>query len=272
MAVGDDSRANDKPIKLTDFTESSDREDELDETIWSANLNISRNDLSDRLSFGLNPNATDAYDPWLDTPHAPVSASNTFISASFIHDDWQPSALGRLSEEYRGQDDDGFESWDIEIIQDEAGEISLVLDDIVESIPFEYFVYADIGNTRYDLREEGEVRFFAAEREIIQILLTTSETSVGEREDAIPTEYSIRSVYPNPFNPTLHISVALPEATTLHTQVYDMLGREVATIDHGRLAAGYHQFNWDAQVPSGIYFVRISSAEWNDVRKVMLMK
>ena len=74
----------------------------------------------------------------------------------------------------------------------------------------------------------------------------------------VPHSYMLSQNYPNPFNPVTVIRFELPVASRVSLTVTDLLGREVATLVRGELAAGYHQTEWNAQaVASGLYFYRL---------------
>lgn len=89
---------------------------------------------------------------------------------------------------------------------------------------------------------------------------------IGVEENLIPEVYSMDQNYPNPFNPTTTIRFGLPEAATVTLQVFDVLGREVASLQNGtEMEAGYHNVIWNGlnksghKVSSGIYIYRISA-------------
>ncbi|MDP8208783.1 MAG: T9SS type A sorting domain-containing protein [Candidatus Electryonea clarkiae] len=90
----------------------------------------------------------------------------------------------------------------------------------------------------------------------------------------IPESFSIKSVYPNPFNSSLTIRVFLPEATHLKLKVYNILSREVAVLSDQQQTAGYRKFNFDGkELPSGIYFIYAKVPEkMAVVRKVVLLR
>jgi photosystem II stability/assembly factor-like uncharacterized protein len=89
----------------------------------------------------------------------------------------------------------------------------------------------------------------------------------------IPNVYALEQNYPNPFNPTTSISFSLPKAGVVELKVYDILGKEVATLVNGFNQAGSHTVNFDASaLSSGIYFYTLKSADFTDTKKMVLVK
>jgi FG-GAP-like repeat/Secretion system C-terminal sorting domain len=99
--------------------------------------------------------------------------------------------------------------------------------------------------------------------------VTDSQSALG-----LPLSYSIKSIYPNPFNPSTTIEIGLPVPSDLRVSVFNMLGQEVAVLSFGQRTAGYHSFTFDgSDLSSGIYFVRaFVPGEMDEVKKVVLMK
>jgi hypothetical protein len=99
-------------------------------------------------------------------------------------------------------------------------------------------------------------------------------TAVAEQESAVPTRMSLNQNYPNPFNPTTVVSYQLPAAGRVRLVIYDVLGREVATLADGVMSAGSHSATWNAAGRStGIYFCRITTERGESaVRKMVLLK
>jgi hypothetical protein len=96
---------------------------------------------------------------------------------------------------------------------------------------------------------------------------------IDNKDNSIPTVYSLSQNYPNPFNPTTNIKFGLPKAGDVSLVVYDILGRKVAELVHGNLTAGYHIVNFNAtNLASGVYFYRIKAGDFVSVKKLMLLK
>lgn len=79
--------------------------------------------------------------------------------------------------------------------------------------------------------------------------------------------------YPNPFNPSTTISFSLAAESPVKLAVYDITGREVATLVNQNLQAGVHSVNWNAaNFTSGVYFLRINSNGFSETKQMNLIK
>ena len=98
-------------------------------------------------------------------------------------------------------------------------------------------------------------------------------TDVEVEDGAIPRSFVLHQNYPNPFNPATTIRYELPGTALVKLKIYDVLGREVATILKEEQDAGIKEVRWDAaQLSSGIYFCRIDAGTFSAVKKMLLMK
>jgi len=105
------------------------------------------------------------------------------------------------------------------------------------------------------------------------LTLMPHTSSVDELYGVIPTEHSIARLYPNPFNPSINVVIAMPETENLRIDVIDVMGRHVDTIYNNVAQAGHQSYVWRAKGPSGIYFLRASTQNgWQEVRKIMFVK
>ena len=90
---------------------------------------------------------------------------------------------------------------------------------------------------------------------------------------SVPITYELEQNYPNPFNPATTIQFQLPKSGHVKLSVYDVTGRLVATLIDEKMEIGRYSVSFDAQhVASGIYFYKIETAEFNDVKKMLLIK
>ncbi len=91
--------------------------------------------------------------------------------------------------------------------------------------------------------------------------------------DELPERVALNQNYPNPFNPSTVISYDLPEASDVTIQVYDMTGRQVATLVSSRMEAGSHEVTFNAgNLASGVYIYRLQTGEHMLTRKLTLIK
>ncbi len=106
----------------------------------------------------------------------------------------------------------------------------------------------------------------------IELIPARIPTGIGDNSN-LPSTYALNGNYPNPFNATTQIKYQLPEPSEVVIEVYDILGRQVATLEDGYKAAGHHQIIWHAdRVSSGIYFYKITAGEFHETAKMTLLK
>ena len=90
---------------------------------------------------------------------------------------------------------------------------------------------------------------------------------------AIKTDWHLQSVYPNPFNAATSIPVRLDQTQNVQLQIYDLLGRRVATLLDGTLPAGEHTLRWQADsFPSACYIIQLQGHDLQETRQVLLLK
>lgn len=96
---------------------------------------------------------------------------------------------------------------------------------------------------------------------------------VAQSEHAAPQSFSLRQNYPNPFNPTTTIEFSLSEQSHTRLTIYDVLGREIATLINDRLPSGNYSVLWNAAtVASGVYFYRLEAGKFIQTKKLLLQK
>ena len=98
-------------------------------------------------------------------------------------------------------------------------------------------------------------------------------TLVGESKVNLPLHFSLGQNYPNPFNPSTTIRYSVPTAGKVLIRVYNILGQDVATLVNTQQSAGTYNVIFDAsRLASGMYFYRISSGNFVQVKKMLLLK
>ncbi len=103
---------------------------------------------------------------------------------------------------------------------------------------------------------------------------TTLSLDVTRESVVVPVEFSFSQNFPNPFNPSTTFEFALPKVSRASLIVYDELGREAARVFDSDFGAGSYSVNFAAPATwaSGLYFAVFKTAEYRQVRKIVLLK
>jgi hypothetical protein len=89
----------------------------------------------------------------------------------------------------------------------------------------------------------------------------------------IPESFKLWQNYPNPFNPTTTIRFEIPEAGLTSLKIYDVLGNELQTLINEKLNAGVYESVFDgANYSSGVYFYKLASGNYTQVKKMIVVK
>ena len=90
---------------------------------------------------------------------------------------------------------------------------------------------------------------------------------------SVPGSYRLYQNYPNPFNPVTKIKFDIPKAGFVTLKIYDLTGREVLTVINAKLNTGTFSYDWNASgYASGVYFYKLSSEGFTEIRKMILIK
>lgn len=117
------------------------------------------------------------------------------------------------------------------------------------------FSYAGFGPTNIYANQEG---------------LLTGIQNVGSET---PVSYKLEQNYPNPFNPVTNIKFSVPNAANVKLVIYDMLGKEVATLVNQQMNTGTYNVDFDAAaLSSGVYFYKLTAGDFTAIKKMMLVK
>ena len=109
---------------------------------------------------------------------------------------------------------------------------------------------------------------------IVDDLAFSAATGINDEPiTGMPAAFELKQNYPNPFNPVTHIRYAIPQAAQVKLEVYNSLGQKVTDLVNEQKAAGQHVAEFNAsELPSGIYFYRITAGSYQKMMKMMLMK
>lgn len=121
----------------------------------------------------------------------------------------------------------------------------------------------------------GELLSFGTPHSLGSNLLadTTSVTGVDEHELHTPTEFFLEQNYPNPFNPVTVISYQLKGKNFVTLKLYDVLGKEVATLVNEIQSGGYKSIRFDgSSFSSGVYYYQLNVGDFSQTKKLLLLR
>lgn len=102
---------------------------------------------------------------------------------------------------------------------------------------------------------------------------TQTTTNISESNTISPKYYFLSEAYPNPFNPSTVINYSIPQLGFVTLKVYDLIGREVATLVDEEKSTGDYEVEFDgSNLSSGVYFYRIQAGSFTDTKKFILLK
>ncbi|OGC92833.1 MAG: hypothetical protein A2W25_01230 [candidate division Zixibacteria bacterium RBG_16_53_22] len=150
--------------------------------------------------------------------------------------------------------------------QDEVG----ILDISNPAIPVPVDNYDTPGNPMGIALSGGHI--FVADATSV-IVLRNPMVSANDDGPRMPAVAALMSAYPNPFNASITISYSLPAPGPVSLDIYDILGRKVATLFEGVMPAGESRAFWNAkEMPSGLYFARLIVGERQETVRMVLLK
>jgi len=102
-----------------------------------------------------------------------------------------------------------------------------------------------------------------------------SPLMITQLSSDVPDNYSLTQNYPNPFNPSTRINYELKISNYVTLKVFDLLGKEVASLVNEKQTAGSYAVDFNSaeyNIPSGIYFYTLNAGEFKETRKMLLIK
>ena len=185
-------------------------------------------------------------DAFVDIEHPSISELFIFVQS--------PRGERVILHNRTGGDGDSIVGWyDDELTPDGPGSFDQMVGDSSQGLWIFYVADRVAGQT-------GVVNSWG-----LRIIGTGVVDDVSEEGEVLPETFTLRQNYPNPFNPATSISFALPEAAHARLDIFDVLGRRVATLIDSDMPAGFHTIEWHSQaqdgrgVASGIYFAKLVS-------------
>ena len=119
----------------------------------------------------------------------------------------------------------------------------------------------------------GATSSFGAGGEDFYLVKLGAESSVEPISLSLPQHYSLHPNYPNPFNPSTRITYDLPSPSSVTLEIFDLLGRRVASLAKGTQPAGTYSILFDGSAfPSGLYFYRLQAGAFTQTQKMVLLK
>ncbi len=208
----------------------------------------------------------------------------------FLYEEWDGAEWVNVSRQTTEEDDQGrprffiSQTWeDGEWVGESRLERTYDEDGNVESVEMQFFeddTWMTFATESYTYGENGRLTQVLEQLHVGPETLNTSRitlewttTTTASEDDAVPVDFVLESVYPNPFNPVATVTYQLDASTRVAVRVYDALGRQVATLAEGVHAAGRYEVAFDASDrPSGLYIVRMETPSQRQSRTVSLIR
>lgn len=111
---------------------------------------------------------------------------------------------------------------------------------------------------------------------LFTILILLNAMPLYSRENQQPEgngKYSLQQNFPNPFNPSTRIKFSIPYNSHVKLTVYDVVGREIKILVNETKNAGSHEVTYNTnELPAGIYFYKIDSGSFSEIKRMILLK
>jgi len=212
--------------------------------------NLSQNSLADyRIIFGYKDEKNYNYLLIKQTTSRLVNVDNgQSISIAWTSDDGIPDA--------------GYHRVDINL---KGSQLNVMLDETT---------YLSANSSR--LSAEGRIGFGSEKYAAFfdDILITRKQDYIGiSHQGNQPAQFNLWQNYPNPFNPSTRIKFSLPKADYVKIEVYNLIGQKIITLLNQYMTAGLHNVEFNGQdLLSGVYWYKIETKDFQDVKKMILLK
>lgn len=236
-----------------------------------------------------------------------ASLNNEFISLYFPHRDWENNP-GNFTQDIRPLLTNDSITWKFEVATNSSEKSANLLWTIQENFDPNLDVVLTVPNgNKIDMRKDTEYKYALVPKSvskettnpvlsfkdnpadlmqklaeddvtITKFSVTVLKKESAEKTETIPSVYYLNQNYPNPFNPTTTIEYGLPEAADVSLKIYNILGQKIRNLLNTNLKAGVHKVLWDGKddrgitVASGVYLYKISARNYQQVRKLILIR
>jgi hypothetical protein len=122
--------------------------------------------------------------------------------------------------------------------------------------------------------ENSFVRDLAIQpKEVFALLIKPDSVTVINERSKTLNEFKLEQNYPNPFNPQTKIRFSLPNAGNTNLEIYNVLGQKIAIIVNKRLLAGMYEYIFNGSaLTSGLYYYKLQSGNYIEIKKMLLLK
>jgi len=222
---------------------------------------ISGDGVSDFITIGLLENADDEFVYGEDEYDLPRQAYNS-MGGEYID-----MKIGSdLMKDIKSSEYDDFQAWNISIVTEKVdNDIELSWGDVSG---FEDELHIVINGEVVNMHEENYIELTSMIEEVAIVV-----GNVEAYLNPIPGEFGLSAAYPNPFNPSTTLGLALDVDGFVSMSVFNIRGQVVEVLVDRNMKAGYHNVAWNADgISSGMYFVRVEAGANTAMQKLMLLK
>jgi hypothetical protein len=222
---------------------------------------ISGDGSSDFVTIGIDENANNEFaygEDEYDLPRqAYASMGGEYIDLKIGTD---------LMKDIRSAEYEEFQAWTVSIESEKVdNDIELSWGDVSA---FEDDLHIIVNGEAINMHEENYIELTSMIEEVAIVV-----GNVDSYLNPIPEEFGLSAAYPNPFNPTTNLGLALNADGFVSMSVFNIRGQVVEVLVDRNMKAGYHNITWNADgISSGMYFVRVETGANTAMQKLMLLK
>lgn len=234
---------------------------------WAVSLRLEVGGLADDYNLiGVRPDALvgEDYNDHFEPPSAPEGPRLAF----------KIDGANLKRTDYRPPFEDGA-VWDIGLERAAGGTITF---NGLDNIPDGMRAWLKLGRTMAALTEQDNNVTVPENVTAAQLIIGTEKYLSDNKNAALPERFALEQNVPNPFNPITNIGFTLPNPGHVKLEVFNILGQSITVLTDEELPAGYHTAVWEGtdnagySVASGIYFYRIEYGQYDQTRKMLLLK